>query len=145
MAYLTKAEFTRPTDANAYAIGDIISNSTSAGVAMNFGVGGAKLIRVSLLKSTNAVDLLTKLALFSSDPGAQLDNAAFGLTYANRDTYLTTLTVGTPVVTGSIAHTELVLAQPLSINAGSLYGVLIANAAVAAGNGEQFSLRLHFL
>ena len=137
------AEFTRPADTNAYAIGDVISNDTSAGVAMPLSSGGGSMVRVSILKSTNAVNLTQSLALFRTDPGTVNDNAAFALTYANRATWIATLAMATPVVVGSVSHAELVLSQPLPLPAGTLYGVLIATAAVAAGNAEQFSVRLH--
>ena len=53
--------------------------------------------------------------------------------------------MGTPVVVGSIANADLVLLAPLApTNAGSVYGVLVATAAVAAANAEQFSVRLQF-
>lgn len=144
MVILTSAEFARPTDTNAYAIGDIISNDVAAGAAMSFSVppSGGNIVRVSILKSTNAVNLTQSLALFRSDPGVVNDNAAFALTYANRATYIGTLAMATPVVVGSIAHAELVLSQPFPVPTGALYGVLIATAAVAAGSAETFSVRL---
>lgn len=80
------ASFTRPADTTAYAIGDLIANSTTAGsvVPMQFTVareaaGSFMIRRVKLAKSNaGALNAQLRLHLYSAAPTpANGDNGAF--------------------------------------------------------------------
>lgn len=86
-------ELTRPSDTTAYAVGDALANSTTAGsvVPLEFEVaradgGTGKIIGSRLLTSSATAFGAVRLWLFNRQPfaaaGYQADNAAIALTYA---------------------------------------------------------------
>lgn len=148
------AEFTRPADTTAYAAGDVVSNSTSAGAALNFsdivrdneqGI----VLRVCAIKSgTGVSNSSLRLHLFKSDPGTVNDNAAFSLAYADRATYIGSLLLPDFSANGATAIAEAfpTLIMPVATadgGSGNIYGVLVAEAAYTPANGEQFSVTLY--
>src|SRR5690349_5070797 len=83
------ASFTRPANTTAYAAGDAVTASASAGVALQLLPNASlpavlgDIVRVVVQKSTNtASNSALSLALFSGDPGAVNDNGAVSLSYA---------------------------------------------------------------
>lgn len=93
--FVTKvATFTRPADVNAYAVGDVVSNSASASVLMQFGPGlvrlegGSGLIIKARLETDKNNELAQyRLFLYTKSEGSVTvpnDNAADTTLYADR-------------------------------------------------------------
>lgn len=88
---LSVAEFTRPANTTDYAAADVVSNSTSAPVLLEFAdllpVAGAAGIILAARAFTNVTAFATplRLHLYKADDVTPInDNAAFTLLYANR-------------------------------------------------------------
>lgn len=150
------ASFTRPADTTAYAVGDLVANSTSAGsvVPLNFITFGETpspsqngiIRRARLTKSgttvTNAqfrLHVLNSLPVpVNGDNGALSTTKALGyLGYFDFD-----MTGGTIFTDGATAigvpgtGNELGYEFPTS---GAIYGLLEARAAYTPASGEVFS------
>jgi hypothetical protein len=152
---------TRPNDTTAYAAGDWITSSTSAGAVslLSSDLGRSKIVvtRVRLHKSTNGVTNPNfAVAFFSVDPGAANDNAAIALAYADSPGYLGAVSGITAAVPTGLAYAvgEVVLSQatptvvPLgahkSLGATGLYAGLFATAAYAPGAQENFRVDVEY-
>lgn len=149
--------FTRPADTTAYALGDLVANSTTAGsvAAMQFaaaravGLGG--MIRRARIRKTGTgvTNASFRLHLYSASPvpsngdnGAWLtDKAAnyIGAFDVTVDRVFTDGAAGNGLpVTGS----EIVFK---SVSAVTLYGLLEARGAYTPGSGETFTVELEIL
>jgi hypothetical protein len=145
--------FTRPSDTNAYAIGDLVANSTTAGsvVPMDFTIarvsGGSGMIRRARIRKSTAT--LTNaqfwLHIFSTVPTmTNGDNGAFlatisgylGAFYVSMDRDFSDGAFGSaaPLVGADIGF-KLASGQVV-------YGLLEARAAYAPGNAEVFTVEL---
>lgn len=94
------ASFTRPNLTDAYAAGDVISNSTSAPTVLTFanvGQAGDEImilgLRALFKKAATALSIPAgmttfKLHLYHTAPTAINDNAAWTLPYADADKYI---------------------------------------------------------
>jgi len=148
-------EFTRPANTTAYAVGDAISNSTSAPTVMTFtGVtradgGGGMLKKVRIVKGASGVTNASfRLFLFvgSSPPSAIDDNAAFTLLYSNRgkrfgSVDLVMLSEGT----GSDSAEDVVLPDiPFIVDTSNsnIYGILTAQGAWTPTSAEKFFIEI---
>lgn len=88
MLWTPQAKFTRPADTNAYSIGDLVANSTTAAsvVAMQFDVGPCtgigKIPRARVYTSNTALtNAQFRLHLYASAPtAANGDNGAWSTT-----------------------------------------------------------------
>lgn len=151
------ASFTRPADTTAYASGDLIANSTTAGsvVPMQFTVAreaaGSFMIRRVKIATTNASALNTqkRLHLYSAAPTpANGDNGAFST--SGRSTYLGAFDVtidraftdgacgfGVPV-TGSDIVVKLAAGQ-------IIYGLLEARSAITPVSAGTITTTLEVL
>jgi hypothetical protein len=153
--------FTRPADTTAYASGDAVANSTTAGsvVPLSWPVtsdmGGSGMVRrARLMKSgTTVTNASFRLHLFSASPTpANGDNGAISLTgvagwlgYIDLD--LSALTniftdgakaIGTPA-TGAEINFDL------PTTAVKLFGLLEARAAYTPTSGETITVDLEVL
>lgn len=152
------ATFTRPADTTTYASGDAVTNSTSAGVAMQFAGAGqfpaikGNITRAVVQKSTNTTSNTSGvLLLFSADPGAVNDNAAVSLAYAAvSPSYIGAVTIATATVPTGLAYAvsdnTLTTALPITIPSalsGTIYGVFVATAAYAPGSAEVFLVTIY--
>lgn len=161
------ATFVRPNDTTAYAANDVISNATSGGAALKFPVKG-QLNRVIVTKSSNTTaNSAFLLYLFSQDPGALSDNAAFAHGVDPNLLGIVSIAAASVQFVGGgqtgLASTALgyavsdnIISAPISISGrdaqvpgqvggggGAVYGVLVATAAYAPAALEQFSVQLH--
>lgn len=150
------ANFTRPGDTTAYAIGDLVANSTTAGsvVPLSFSIArvaaGSVCIRKARLKKsgTSTTNASFRLHLYTSSPGTITngDNGAWSTShsgyvgsfdFAAADALAFTDAAainGTPVK-GSEISVKLASGQ-------TLYGLLEARAAYTPGNAEVFTVEL---
>lgn len=165
-AFAASASFTRPGDTNAYAEGDLVANSTTAGSVepMEFpglvGISGfpVAISRIRVSKSGNVLtNAQFRLHIFAAEPTASAgDNAAFNSseTYAVASVanLLTSIDItldkaGTAAAIGvAIPTVSSLYVQPIVIPpAGSLFALLEARAAYTPANAEVFTVTLEGL
>ena len=152
------ATFTRPGDTTAYASGDLVANSTTAGsvVPMSFqlgnafGIGVFRLTRARIIKTnTSPTNANFRLHLYQSSPTpANGDNGAWSTSAAadwlgNIDvTSMLAFTDGCCGTGSTAAGSEMFI----RLKAGStVYGLLEAKAAYTPGNAESFTVVLEEL
>lgn len=150
---ITSNTITRPTDTNAYALGDLVANSTTAGSvtpftfanAASITAGVGRIDRIRILKSTTTTaNALFRVHIYNAAPTslANGDNGAWSTANAgyigafdvNCDKAFTDGAhgVGVPLIGGSLMF---------KIASGTtLYALLEARAAYAPGNAETFTL-----
>lgn len=152
------SSFTRPADTVAYAIGDLIANSTTAGsvVPMSFpltgisGTGQTIVLRTRLSKTnTSPANASFRLHLYEAAPiVANGDNGAWSTSKAAN--YLGNIDVAsmfgfTDGCTGygaAAAGAEM----RMRLSAGTtLFGLLEARAAYTPGNAKSFTAYLECL
>lgn len=141
--FQSTATFTRPADTTAYASGDLVANSVTAGsvVPMTFTIPDGKITQVRLTKSTaTATNSNYLLYLFQSSPTVTNgDNGAFVPTVSN---FLGTVALDQ---TGSLFATNaaalLSLTAPI-VTSGTVYGLLKAVAAYTPANAEVYTVTL---
>ena len=112
-AYRSVATITRPSNATAYAAGDVVGDTggsaivslTSAGPS-----GGFVLVQsVSLVFSDSVVPSgmgAFRIHMYSDSPTAIADNAAFDLVSGDRDTYMGYIDLPAPLDFGSTIYTQ---------------------------------------
>lgn len=151
------ANFTRPNDTTAYAVGDLIANSTTAGsvAPMSFAniarvaAGAASIIKARLSKtSTGITGASFLLHLYGASPTVTNgDNGAWlsaqALTYLGAFEFsLTNMKVFSDGVScNGITQTG----YPITVDLASgttVYGLLEARGAYAPGNAETFTITL---
>lgn len=151
----TSSSFTRPSDTTAYASGDLIGNSTTAGsvtpLLFNIGYGqGFKLYRASVsFNSATPTNAKFRLHLYGSSPTVTNgDNGAWLSTLSN---YLGAVDVDASGLTfsdstlayGIYVNTALTLPMLLTSSVNSqIYGLLAATAAYTPTSAEIFTVSL---
>lgn len=153
------ASFTRPADTTAYASGDLVANSTTAGsvAPMTFtlgnstGVGQTRITRVRLNKSGTSVSNASfRLHLFQAAPAtfANGDNGTWSTTgsadyLGNIDIAVSwAFTDGAAGFGAAPAGSELMIRTAAG---KALYGVLEARGAYTPASGETFTVTLEDL
>lgn len=152
------ALFTRPNDTTAYASGDLVANSVTAGsvVPMAFplsfssGTGQTRITRARFAKSgTTATLSAFRLHLYEASPVCTNgDNGAWLTTKAanylgNIDgpTVLFAFSDGCALSGAAPAGSEMIL-RLSSGNASTIYGLLEARAAYVPAANEVFTITL---
>ena len=144
------ATFTRPADTTAYADGDLVANSTTAGsvVPLAFSVGeeGCYITRIRLEKSDTDVTAATfSIRLFLQSPTVGVgDNAAITHDVSG---HIATITLGTMVsgtdddyITLNAGDTNLGVPILVPGRQGSkIFGLVTAGAAYTPANAEVFT------
>lgn len=146
------ATFTRPNDTTAYASGDIVANSTTAGsvVPMSFvfptGYGkGVHIIAARLQKSsTNATNAGFLLNLYNSSPTpANGDNGAYSTTVSD---YLGQINYSTmrafsddAAIVDDLSQTQVI---HFHLDGNTIYGLLETDAAYTPAAQEVFTVTL---
>lgn len=153
--YNISATFTRPADTTAYASGDLVANSTTAGsvVPLTFSLGNSfaqgqlRLTRARIYKNgTTPTNANFRLHLYESSPvPANGDNGAWSTSKAanwlgNIDvTSMLAFTDGCAGTGSAAAGSEMLL----RLSAGkTIYGLLEAKAAYTPASGEIFTVVL---
>jgi hypothetical protein len=147
------ASFTRPNDTTAYASGDLVANSTSAGsvVPMSFPLGGnsmpgtTRVARVRLGKSgTTAINASFRVHLYGASPTvANGDNGAWSTDQAANYlgaidvTAMKAFTDGCADVGAAAAGAALLARLPAG---ATIFALLEARAAYAPAANEVFTL-----
>jgi len=149
---------TRPSDTTAYAVGDVINESTSAGTGWVFAdvvrtPGGTGTIKRVYINDSAyvATNLSAELFLFSAVIGVDNDNATFTPTDAEMETLLAVIPVSTArpgdITAGATGNSLIESAAvdiPFKCAAGvsTLYGVLVAKNAYVPVSAEIFTIRV---
>lgn len=152
------ATIARPADTTAYASGDLVANSTTAGSvnALQFSAprdpgGKGRVVGARVQKSTNSVtNAAFRLHLFSITPTftSAGDNSAMSTVVVATDKgYLgyvdiTAMTGFSAVAWGVGAVDSSRLALPFVSVATVLYGVVEARGAYTPGSAEVFTVSL---
>jgi hypothetical protein len=134
MAYKSKSTLTRPADTTAYAAGDVVAGGAFKLKGMPVNKYDLMITSVALaihVTSIPAGMASFTLHLYNADPPSALpDNAAWDLPAGDRDNYLGSISMGSPVDVGSTLYvgTDQVNKQ---IRAGDngVWGYLVTNAA----------------
>ena len=148
------ANFTRPADTNAYASGDLVANSTTAGsvTTMSFAVSratglGGMVRRGRLRKSGTGISgAFFRLHLYRASPTpSNGDNGAW-LTDKAAD-YLGAIdfTCDRAFTDGAIASGVPITGSEINFTSDTLYGLLEARGAYTPVSGETFTVELEVL
>lgn len=151
------ATFNRPADTIAYTAGDGVSNSITAGAAIEFVnaarvVGGSGLVIAGKLikSSTTTTNASFRLWLYTANPGViPSDNAPFAINNINRVIRIGYIDFTSFVAGGDCAESYAnpsVSQLAFKLAAGtSLFGILQAMGSYTPTSGEQFYLDLSIL
>jgi hypothetical protein len=146
---LPSASVTRPADTTAYASGDLIANSTTAGsvVPMTFnpvtrGAGrSAQIRRVRISKTgTSVTNASVRLHLYntSSITAANGDNGAWSTDKAANHSGYVDVTIDQAFTDGAFGQATC----EINTNALTLYGLLEARGAYTPASAEVFTVTL---
>lgn len=146
--------FTRPADTTAYASGDLVANSTTAGSVAPIVLttvqeaGGSRSVqRVRLSKSgTSVTNASFRLHLYNVAPTcANGDNGAWSTTGASGYLGSVDVTIDKAFTDGATGSTALSGANFVFDQAAALYGLLEARAAYTPISGEVFTVNVDVL
>lgn len=149
------ANFTRPADTTAYASGDLVANSTTAGsvVAMSLTptavTAGSFLIRrVKLAKSTTTVtNAQFRVHFFRAAPATVTngDNGVFSVSGVADYVGACDISMDRALTDGACGFGLPIVGSEMSVKLASgtsLFALIEARAAYAPGNAETFTLTL---
>lgn len=145
---IASASFTRPADTTAYASGDLVANSTTAGsvVAMTLSVGSAagvpsRIRRVRLVgDKADATNFTFRVHLFNvlAITCANGDNGAFSVNKAANYLGQVDVATGQLFTDGAAGQAACDIIAPT----GVVYALLEARAAYTPASAEVFTLGL---
>ena len=153
-AVVAAAAMTRPADTTAYASGDLVANSTTAGsvapmefTAARTAGGTGRVRRVKVAKSgTGVTNAAFALKLYSAAPTvANGDNGAWSSTGAATLIGTVAVTVD-QVLSDGAAGFGVPSSEPIHFDLSGtntkIYGLLVATAAYTPASGEIFTVSL---
>ncbi len=152
----TQDTFTRPADTTAYASGDLVANSTTAGsvVPLEFdgvvlptnGFNGAARIEACRIRRSTANTGSFRVHLYTSAPTfTNGDNAAFLTTQAANYLGAFDVSVDRTFSDGAAGRGVSVSGSPMTITIPSgvmLYGAVEARGAITVGSAETITVTL---
>ena len=152
------ANFTRPSDTNAYAAGDAVTNSTSSPSPMTFDGasrfnGGSGVITSAILISSanQSTKGLFDLYLYDTSPAADNDNAAWTPSDGETETFIGRISFNVADVgdaaagaSGNVAYFVHGLSIPFKSGGGNndIFGLLVTRNAYTPVSAEKFTVRL---
>lgn len=151
MGAKTSSNFTRPNDTTAYAAGDLVANSTTAGsvTALSWTYGFAGSLRRVILRTSNATitNGTFDLWLFSANPSGAPTNGDNGALAGLSFTTYPVLAVVPLVLTSSMGSVggrghATYDHNLIEFGAGTIYGLLEARAAYTPAANEVFTVEL---
>jgi len=150
------ATFTRPADTTAYASGDLVANSTTAGsvtpmtlTVARKAAGSVQVIRAKVRKTTAGLTgAVFRVHLFNSSTitATNGDNGAF-LTSASAN-YLgyVDVTMDEAFSDGAVGYAGYTQPPTIKMASGTdIFALLEARGAYTPGNAEQFTLTLEVI
>jgi len=154
MISLVSATFTRPADTTAYASGDLVANSTTAGsvVPMTFALSdlgrGGMIRRCRIRKSgTSVTSASFRLHLYTtaSITCANGDNGAWSTNQAVNYVGAFDITVDRAFTDGASGNGVPLVGNEINFGLNNYYGLLEARGAYTPANGEVFTVELEVL
>lgn len=148
------ANFVRPADTTAYASGDLVANSTTAGsvtpmsfaVAREAGLGG--MIRRARIRKTGTgvTNALFRLHLYSSSPTpSNGDNGAWLTNQAANYIGAIDISVDKAFTDGAAGNGVPGVGSEINFTSDTIYGLLEVRGAYAPASGETFTVSLEAL
>ena len=158
--YRSTVSITRPSNTTTYTAGDVIGVADSgtpanAGSAIhtltNAGPsGGFILLQSAALLFSDAAVIANmagfRVHLFSSSPGAVLDNAAFDLVSGDRAAYMGFFELPTPIDLGSSIYTQtdsIGRMVKLAASSTSLFAEIETRGGYQPASGSTIELRIN--
>ena len=158
MMTVTSDSKTRPTNTTAYASGDVINESASAGTNLTFSnavriAGGSGIIAEAMIddSANQSTTLEAELWLFDTNPTADNDNAVFTPSDAEMQTVVGVVPIASvyagDATAGAVGNLLITSGQvniPFKVADGSrdLFGVLVARNDYTPVSAEVFNIRL---
>jgi hypothetical protein len=148
------ASFTRPADTTAYAVGDLVANSTTAGsvVLMTFALNrasgkGGMIRRVRLRKTgTSTTSASFRLHLYSASPTpSNGDNGAWLTDKALNYVGSLDVTCDKAFTDGATGNGVPSIGSEINFTANTYYGLLEARDVYTPASAEQFNVELEVL
>lgn len=140
--------FTRPPDTTAYTAGDVIFDTTAAGVIQFDGVSAAGMIMAAscFMGEVDPVDL--ELYLFDVEPTNLGDNTPFTISSGDLGDFIGVYSFADAdkkTVNTTIRLYEAATHAPLAYTSsgGSLFGILVTRSAFTPAANTPFALALH--
>lgn len=158
MIVTSSASVTRPANTDAYASGDEISNSTTAGSANPlvfsgltenmFGTG--KILNAKITASGQGFTGEIRLYLFNDEPTMSGDNSPYAIQSADAPNFLGFIgfasaflsPTGSQVSVQFNSSTTHVVVSKDRDGSNPIYGVLVANGAITPTSGQTFTVEL---
>lgn len=151
------ATFTRPADTTAYASGDLVANSTTAGsvTPMSFAIGrfagGSGMIRRARIRKsgTSVTNASFRIHLYNVSPTpSNGDNGAWLTNQAANYMGAIDVSVNTAFTDGAAGNGVPNIGSEINfaISSGTtVFGLLAATAAYTPASGESFSVELEVI
>lgn len=155
-SFFPSGSFTRPANTTAYAEGDLVANSATAGsvepvsldLATPSGLMGWYVRRIRFSKSgTSTTNASFRVHLYSSSPTpANGDNGAYSTDEAASYLGALDVTVGQAFTDGAVGVAVPNAGNEINVGAGSgagkytIYALVEARGAYTPGSGEVFTL-----
>lgn len=138
------ANFTRPANTTAYAIGDVVNgDGVLVPIALGVNQPGGRITQVRLTKSGEVLTLSTfRVHFFSASFAIPADNAQFTALNANRATYLGFVDLPIMVNDGAGSGAAFTKDDDLRIPfpGATVYAVIVALGAYVPAEAEVFNL-----
>ena len=158
MIYAATANFTRPANTTAYASGDEISNSVTAGDATplvfsnltNTSFGTGKILKANIWTNVQGFNGDVRIFLFSEEPTMSGDNAPYEIKSVDAPHFLGFIgwttsylsPTGSEVSINVNATAQQVIVSKGQSGSNPIYGVLVANGAITPVESQQFFVEL---
>jgi hypothetical protein len=154
---IASANFTRPADTTAYASGDLVANSTTAGsvTVMTFTIGrgssgaaASGMIRRARLRKTgtSTTNASFRLHLYRSAPTpSNGDNGAWLTNNAADYVGAIDITADKAFTDGAIGNGTPNTGSEINFTHQTYYGLLEARAAYTPANAEVFTIELELI
>lgn len=151
-ARIAASSFNRPADTTAYASGDLVANSTTAGsvTVLRFAVGreggpNTGILRRAQISKSNAslTNASFRLHLYSASPTpANGDNGAWSTSGAANYLGAFDITVDKAFTDGAVGIGVPLAGAEIGFASATVYGLLEARAAYTPASGEAFVVTL---
>jgi len=153
---VVSAEFTRPADTTAYAIGDVVGDSTSAATPLaiagcaRVNGGSGYIVRAALIADQKSITPSIRVHVFNSAPTQSNDNAAHRALYADVSKRVGEFVLGPLVTPSDTANSTLSRAVDMNLRVPfvcasgttTLYFIFEALTAFTPASGGKFTLQL---
>jgi hypothetical protein len=145
---IAQCVFQRPNDTSQYALGNVVSLSTTSATNLSWSVGTSSIMinHAGYINSDAAIPAGQsglKLHLYNSAPTAIADNASYNLVVADYNKYIGYIQFDTPTDFGNTnASQNTNVGIVCKSQAGVLYGMLVTDTAFTASALTTISITL---